>query len=265
MTRTKASEELQRFNQPADDATPAKYPEPTARFEMDAEDYVEGTQDLTREDMQIPQLILVQAQSKNIADHMQHIGQFYNNLTGEFYADVNAVLLSESKGRVAFPRDFSADSEPLCGSDDALTPRAEYEGTEVTDPKTGFTQFGADGESPMCAKSYSFAMLDALTGIPFVLRAQRTATQAAKQLNTIAKTMGRRKYIKIASRLVESDKGTYYVPTFATNGETEPELKKFALKYSLEVGNLSKRVALSDGAVKQITSGVPDENPDIPF
>jgi hypothetical protein len=238
------------------------------RYDLAVEDYVEGTQNLNREDLQIPQLVLVQAQSKNVSDAMKHVGELYNNLTGEFKAEINAVLLSEAKGRVCFARAYDGNADPLCGSDDAIAPRSEYVGTIVRDDEFDLTvaisgemtcmqcplsQFGANSEPPMCAKSYSYAMIDTETGIPFVMRASRSATGAAKQLNTIAKTLGRRKYIKITSRAVESDKGNYFLPVFQTNGDTESELKQYALKYSIEVGNIAKRAALTDGApTKQI-------------
>lgn len=246
-----------------------------SKYNLAPEDYVEGTQNLTREDLQIPQLVVVQAQSKNVPDVTRHIGQLYNALTGEFHDEVNAVLLSEAKGRVCFARKYDGESDPLCGSDDALTPRSDYYGSIVVDEDLDIQQeispdltcaacplskFGANGEPPMCAKSYSYAMIDAETGIPFVMRASRTATTPAKQLNTIAKTLGRRKYIKITTRSVESDKGNYCVPVFSTNGDTESELKKFALSYSLEVGNIAQRAALTEGAAtKQIAAPKTEE------
>lgn len=256
----------------------AVMPPEAPKYVLAPEDRVEGTQNLTREDLQIPQLIVVQAQSKNVPDVIKHIGQLYNALTGEFHEEVNAVLLSEAKGRVCFSRDYDGESDPLCGSDDALTPRPEYYGGMVIDPKLNISQeiapdltcaacplsrFGPQGEPPMCAKSYSYAMIDAETGIPFVMRASRTATSAAKQLNTIAKTLGRRKYIKIATRSVESDKGNYCVPVFSTNGDTESDLKAFAFNYSNDVGNIAQRAALTEGvATKQLAA--PPENPELP-
>lgn len=245
------------------------------QYELAPEDYVDGTQALTREDLQIPQLILVQPQTKNVPDAMKHAGELYNNLTGEFRSEVNGILLSEAKGRVCFPAEYDSESEPLCGSDNALEPRDIYIGTKIHNVNTGFeveiqescagcplSQFGARGEAPMCAKSFSYAMIDAENGIPFVMRAQRTGMQAAKQLNTIAKTLGRRKYIHISSRAVQSDSGNYYVPLFTTHGDTEPELKKWALKYSLEIGNIAQRATLTDGAqVKQISEPTDREMP----
>ena len=226
------------------------------------EDQVQGTDALTREDLQIPHLVIVQAQSAEIPDNLKHIGQLFNNLTGEFYDEVTAVLLSEVKGRAAFDRTFSRDSEPLCASDDAIMPRAEYIGRSLTDserdiehiiddagcPSCPFSKFGNNGETPLCAKSFTYAMLDAMTHFPFLFRAQRTGMSAARQLTRIAKTIGRQKYIKISTREVKSDSGAYFVPVFSTNGDAETEIKQYAATLSSQVGNVARRIELTPEA-----------------
>jgi len=231
--------------------------EPRA-FGLTVDEQVAGVDVFGRDDLQIPRLTLVQAQHQEIPDHLKHVGEWYNNLTGEFHATVSAVLLSVAKGRTAFPREFSRDSEPLCVSDDAVTPRAEYIGRTVFDSdneiqheidgspcvECPFEKFSANGETPLCAKNFSYAMLDAESGLPFVIRAQRTAIGAARQLNTIARTLGRRKLIVIASREVKSDTGTYFEPVFATGAATPADLVAFANQMGQSLGNF---VARSDG------------------
>lgn len=254
-----------------------------AKYELPDEARVEGTQDLDRSDLQIPLMILTQATSKKVPEPNKHGGEFYNNLTGEFRTEITAVILSLAKGRVCFDRVFSNDADPLCGSDDALAPRAEFFGAMITDSKTNtdavigdapcsecplskFTE-NANGDAvpPMCTKSYTYAMLDTETGMPFLISAQRSSTQAGKQLNTIAKTMGRARYIKIASQYVSNDSGNYYVLSFATNGNTEKDTQLWAQKYSLESGNIAKRVsALTSGVTtKQIAA--PKSEEELPF
>lgn len=243
-------------------------------FEMAMEDVVEGSQELTREDLQIPMVVLVQAQSKNVPEPLKHGGMFYNNLTGEFSESIDAILLSQGKARVCFDRKYDGDSEPLCGSDDSISPRAEYIGKQITDTEQFFdhtinsdgcascplSKFSELGTPPMCAKSYSYAMLDAQSGLPFIMRASRTATQAAKQLNTIAKTMGRRKYIHITSKGVESDKGNYFVPAFTVSSEVEQGIKQYAFKFSLDSGNIAQRAPLSE-SVKLVSATTQEQEP----
>lgn len=215
---------------------------------------VEGVDSLGREDMSIPRLELVQAQS-DVPDADAHLGQWYNTLTGEYKKTVKAVLLSLGMGRAAFPRDFSRDSEPLCASDDGILPRAEFIGTLVTDTKLNltdeirgecatcvFSRFGPNGESPLCPKAYVYAMLDVESGLPFVVRMQRSATKAAKQINTIAKMQGRKKLIVLASKKVTSDTGNYYEPIFMSGEATPPEMLALCYQLTSELGNIAARV-----------------------
>ncbi len=215
---------------------------------------VEGVDTLGREDMSIPRLELVQAQS-DVPDADQHLGQWYNTLTGEYKKTVKAVLLSLGMGRAAFPRDFSRDSEPLCASDDGIVARPEYAGAIVTDTKLNitaeiqgecatciFSRFGPNGEAPLCPKAYVYAMLDIESGLPFVVRMQRTATRAAKQINTIAKMQGRKKLIVLSSKKVQSDTGNYYEPVFMSGDATPPEMLALCYQLTSELGNIAARV-----------------------
>lgn len=229
-------------------------------FTLNEYEVVEGTDNLSGEDFQFPKLTLVQPTHRNsdIPGADAHRGEWYNDVTGEFSEDVHSIVLTVVKGRAAFDRDFSHESEPLCASDNALMPRSEYIGKVIQDKKTGlkhtineegcplcpfarFTDTEDKSIPPMCAKAFTYSMMDASTGIPFVMRAQRTGTAAAKRLNTLADTLGRRRMIRIWSQHVESDSGSYYVPVFSTNGETSNEMKQYAHKLSKRFGNLAAR------------------------
>lgn len=218
------------------------------------ESQVLGTDTLGRDDLAIPRLILVQSQHQDLPDHMQHVGLYYNTTTGEYKPVVSAVMLGIAKQRVAFPRDFSRDSKALCGSDDAIMPRDEYKGNTVADTKLNedvfigqqcgacpLSQFSADGISPMCALSYNYGMIDADSGIPFVFRAQRTGLSAARQLNTIAKMIGRGKIVQLMSKEVNSDAGNYFVPMFSIGDKVTPDLMEFANSMAADYGNVASR------------------------
>ncbi len=215
---------------------------------------IDGADALDRSDLQIPRLILVQPTS-DLPDGDKHQGDWYNSLTGEYALIVKAVLLSLNKGRVAFPRKFSRDSEPICGSDDAIHPRAEYVGSTVEDEQLGieftigapcaecpFSHFGANGETPLCAKGYTYALLDADSGLPFVVQMQRTATATARQINTAAKMVKRSRLFVLSSKQVKTDSGKYYEPVFALGENTPGELLQMAFQISAELGNIAARV-----------------------
>jgi hypothetical protein len=184
-----------------------------------------------------------------------HLGQFYNTLTGEFRQTVRAVLLSLVKGRAAFDRKFSRDSEPVCRSDDGIRPQDKYIGTVVTDTDLGFesqipslcvdcpfSRFGPNGETPLCAKSYNYAMYDIENDMPVVIRMQRSGTATAKKLNTIAKMRGNRYLIELSSKPVKSDKGNYFEPVYTMGQPTPPAVLAVCQKLTLDLGNIASRV-----------------------
>lgn len=225
---------------------------------MPDEMIVAGADILQREDIAVPRLTLVQATSKGLpSDFLKHVGELYNNITGEYSASIEAVLLGVMKQRVAFPRDFSADATALCASDEGLYARKEFIGTSVTDTKTGqvanidgicgecpFSKFGADGQTPLCSLGYVYAMMDLETGMPFLLRAQRTGIQAARQLNTVAKMMGRSRSIIVTGKLVSDDKGNYAVPVFSTGKKLAQDIVNVAAGIVRDMGNLAERVSV---------------------
>lgn len=248
---------------------------------------VEGVDLLGREDMAIPRLTLVQAQS-DVPDADQHLGAWFNSLTGEFRKPVNAVLLAVGLGRVAFPRNYSRDSEPLCGSDDAIEPRAEYIGRTVTDSKLQIdvtipevcavcplSQFGENSETPLCAKTYIYFMLDIDNGLPFIAQMARTATKTAKQINTIAKMVGRKRLIVLSSKKVSSDTGNYYEPVFTSGEPTPNEILALASTLTRDLGNMAVRMQRENrvhsngdnGYSGGSTGGIDERNPDdeLPF
>jgi hypothetical protein len=240
---------------------------------------VVGADILMREDISIPRLTLVQPTGgKNLPDDcIEHIGEWHNSITGEYRKVVTAVLLGIAKQRAAFPRDYSAESELLCGSDDALTPRRQFVGSGVEDAKSGVThmidggpcaeclasQFIAD-IPPLCTFSYSYALLDLDNGMPFLMRAQRTGIQAGRKLNTVAKLCGRAKSVIISANIVKNDKGKYAVPIFTVGDKLTADVLEMA--HSLDaMGNLAARQSVVDDEPEQIKVANTTDEDDGPF
>lgn len=220
-------------------------------FKMSDIERVEGVENLEREDISIPRLTLVQAQSQKLPDGYEaHLGEWYNTLTGEYAPEVDAILMQLGKGRIAFPDPFAADSAPMCASDDAIMPRDEYidtvvEGVTIGQPCADcpLSKFGTNGEKPICSVQYSYAFFDAANGLPFVASAKRTGVVAARQLNSIAKTLGRKRIIRIASKKVKGDSGTYFEPTFSASVQTPHELIELVAEMTAAMGgNIASRM-----------------------
>lgn len=243
------------------------------KFALSPDERVDGVEQLSREDISIPRLVLIQATTPDIANSDKHLGEWYNTLTGEFLPEVTAVMMSETMGRACFPRKYSKDSEPLCASDDTLLPRPEYHLATIKDeslnitytitdqttcPTCPFSKFGPNNEAPMCAKAYNYAMADE-NGIPFLTRAQRTGTAAGKQINTVALLMGRRKMIRLSSRKESSDTGQYYVPVFSTAEKTPADLLAHVAALSHQFGNFAAR------AEKEVKRVIVTDEKDLPF
>jgi hypothetical protein len=260
--------------------------EPRAMAALSDEYIVAGADILQREDITLPRMLLVQSQKgKNSplpTDFIRHVGEYYNTITGEFRSEIEGILLGIAKQRVAWGRDYEGDNPALCGSDNALYPRNEFIGATVQDTKTGivhvidgacaecpFSKFTENEQNssipPMCTLVYVYAMLDMENGMPFILRAQRTGIQAARQLNTVAKMMGRVKSVIISAKVTQDDKGTYAVPVFATGQKLTLDIINAAAQIVHDMGNLAERVSAvePDGAGTNATAMHDEE--EIPF
>jgi len=226
---------------------------------------IDGLDEMGREDMAIPRLILVQAQS-DLPDGDKHIGEYYNTVTGEYSPSVVGVLLALAKFRVAFPPEFNRESKLICASDDGLTPRAEF--VDVYVDVYGVTighecancplsKFGDDGTPPPCAKGYNVGMMDAGATMPFVVSLKRTGTQSARQLITLAKANKRAYTIVFSTKKVADDKGVYYVPVIQRGEKTTLAQLKEAFGLSA-LGNLAKRVDIETAAHDDLVDAAQD-------
>ena len=234
---------------------------------VSSELYVPGMETLTRDDVSLPRLVLVQLTSRNLPDDSTaHFGEWYNTVTGEYHAQVFGVLLGIAKQRAAFPREFSADSKALCASDEALYPRSEFVGKDVRDGKTGvthvidgscadcpFSKFTNDA-TPLCTFSYSYGFYDVASGLPFVMRAQRTGIKAAKQLNMQIMKYGRGNVIMLSASKVTDDNGKYAVPVFSAGDKLTGDLAHGAAEFVRSFGNIAERVTADEPDVPSVDS-----------
>lgn len=192
---------------------------------------VAGTETLDRSDLIMPRVRVRQPVSK--FGTPQEAGQFHNNITEQFSAEIPAVVLRVSKGRVMWSEVFGADSGPLCASDNAINPR---EGNGLGDKQEGpcatcpYSQWGDNHEPPSCSLVYTYLCANrAEDDMPFLISAMRTSAASAKRLNTLIKMFGIKKSVTIKTKLVNGDQGQWYELVFQT-GEALPadEVQKYA-------------------------------------
>lgn len=250
---------------------------------ISSELYVPGMESLTRDDISLPRLVLVQLTSKNLPDdYLAHFGEWYNTVTGEFSKTIDGVLLGIAKGRVAFPRDYDANSPAMCASDEALYPRKEFNGKTISDPKTNiihaidgtcadcpFSKF-TNNVTPLCSLIYSYGFYDVKAGLPFVMVAKKTGIKAAKLLNMQIMKYGRANFVVLSASKVKDDNGNYAVPVFSSGEKLTPELVRAAAEFVRTFGNIAERVRVDEPDVPSANGNGPDEPPmpesgDMPF
>lgn len=198
-------------------------------------DRVEGVEAMSREDFKLPILRIVQQQSHNVPEGSA--GQYLNSITNTASEYLLAVILRVNKTRILWPREFGADSMPLCASDDSRVPRPDFVRTAITEwmgDKIGAVQIPSacdacplkewptDRDKPYCALSYKYVIVDLETGMPGLLNLSRTAVGMARALNTLLVTGGLKK-LRLATELVETDKGRWYSFRYSVIGKPEPE------------------------------------------
>ncbi len=190
---------------------------------------IAGMENLTSGDYTLPRLKLVQPQ--DILDGADtHQGQWAKTDTGEFIAKPTLLYISIAKSRVLFPEKFNRESEPLCRSDDAITPS---EDTQVAVPahctECEYAQWGKDekGKSipPRCTVSDNWAaILD--TGEPVLVQFSRSSAKVSTFLKNMARAAMLRKgavYVRMGSRKEISPSGFYYVPVVELIQEPPPD------------------------------------------
>lgn len=178
---------------------------------------VEGTEVITRDDMQLPRLALAQAMSPQLKDSDPKyikglaIGHLFNSLTGQNFekGPIEFIIIRADRPRFV---EFVPRSEGG-GMKDPNVP--------ANDPRT---QFGPNGEPPVATKFYDFIVLmlpfnrenpmDSVIGISF----KGTQLKVARALNGL---------IKIKNAPLYAGR---YLITSCDDKNAKGEFKNFAIK-----------------------------------
>jgi len=181
---------------------------------------VPGTEALDRSDLVLPRLRLVQSQS-TFCD--AEAGLLHNSLTGEAKPEVRVVILKVGKARVMWPESFARDQDPLCASNDAVTPREEFVGVySVNCAACPMAEWQRDAP-PSCSFGYTYLVADRdADDLPAILTATRSSLKAAKAANTLVRAFGVRREIVVSSQQVVNDRGKFHTLTFKLGAEIEP-------------------------------------------
>ena len=227
--------------------------------EYDAETFVvPGMEHVQPGELRIPRLQLVQAQSR-IDGKEGREGQWFNSVTGEFVPNPELLIIGTAKGRVMFPREYNAENEPLCGSDDGLAPRPEYVGAVVKivgkdaagDPEVKsavipglcagcpFGVWAKDAPPPACNEVATFAAVGE-DGLGALFQLRSTGMKNVPSLKTLIAANGVRRAIRLGSVKETNDSGTYAIATFTPGKKPSKEWQQTALSLA-RFGNMAAR------------------------
>jgi hypothetical protein len=222
-----------------------------------------------------------------------HEGEWFNSVTGEFVPNPELLIIGTAKGRVMFPREYNAENEPLCGSDDGLAPRTEYVGAVVKivgkdaagDPevKSGvipnlcagcpFGLWAKDGPPPACNEVATFAAVGE-DGLGALFQLRSTGMKNVPSLKTLIASGGVRRAIRLGSVKESNDSGTYAIATFTPGKKPGKEWQQTALSLA-RFGNMAarnQRAAMDADQtdqnrrnVSEPEGAVPEYEDDMPF
>lgn len=241
-----------------------------------APDYipVAGAENLNPDDFSLPMLKLVQPQTTEDGAE-KHPGEYLKTDTGDFIDSPRALIIGIQKTRVLFPSAYEAGNDPLCRSDDAVGPRAEYVNQIVNGESIPplcanceFSRWNNDQRPPCQLAENWAAILD--SGDIAILRLSGTSARTSSTLKNImrANVAGRRPtYVQFGSTFKRTDKGQFYVATVAQLRDAVPETS-LDLARQLRGLNLAARAADDQAAPAAAASdsfnGAPLTD-DIPF
>lgn len=199
-----------------------------------------GLEDMSKEDMIIPRLVITQPQTLDITP--ENLGKLYINLTGEYYEEMDMVLIKMKKSRVLFPDDFDRNNKPLCKSDDFMVPSPEIEKPMCSTcqlmplqpgekkpqhhcPYANWTANPAGKQKPpKCSETWNLLVVDLKTYMPMFFSLKSTALSPLKRITSAMKMLCAAKNkaawsMSFNTKIKQSpntDRGVYYVPDFST-------------------------------------------------
>jgi len=198
---------------------------------QETEPFDDGMGEITQDDLIIPRLKVGQKQSPGDV-----AGKLFIDVTGDMVDEMQLVLLKLNKSRVLFPEDFSRDSEPLCKSQNFITPETSDKFTTMAD-KCSECTYGKWAKSnsgkqkpPRCQETWNFLVLDFESYMPCWFSLKSTALKPARKIISMLKLRGTAKRIpawgfkftvNVDARI--GDSGDSYLPVFSALQELSTE------------------------------------------
>ena len=192
----------------------------------------DGLGEITQDDLIIPRLKVGQSQSEGDV-----AGKLYIDVTSDVKEEMELVLIKLNKSRVLFPEKFSRDSEPLCRSQNFVTPENDsdvFSPMSETCADCAYSKWSKNesgkASPPRCQEVWNMLVLDFETFMPCWFSLKSTALKPARKIISMLKLRGTAKRIpawgfKFTVEVTErsGDSGNSYIPSFSSLTELDGE------------------------------------------
>jgi len=157
-------------------------------------------------------------------------GKYHDNFTGEDWDSFVAAIFSPKLAAIKFPKEYDGKAKPLCRSENGIV---SVDGKRCADCPDNYNVFGPNGERPRCSKVIALLGWNISNQRFFVLPLRGKAlSQLSLYQSELKFNKNRAPYFffetKIGTKLIQDDKGKYYIPTFEIVKDYTEELKELA-------------------------------------
>ena len=270
---------------PVPEQAPEQAPEQGELLAPVPEMNTQGVTDLDQEDFKLPIIRIVQSESRNAPEGSQ--GKFLNSVTNLVKEHMIITILRVGKTRILFPPIFRADSDILCASDDSRVPRNKFVGLTQTAfdnypqykipqscAECQFKEWGPNNETPCCALSYKYIVVDLEDGMPGILSLKRTDVSMGRALNTLLSTPGLKK-IRVSTEFVQKTEGQWFAFRYNVMPDLTPEdwetaqsvapiASRAVVSADIDAEDMTPTGEASGEPVKPYAPGEFDEGPPLP-
>ncbi len=169
-----------------------------------------GLEDISRADIIIPRIKLLQAMSNEVSDGTGNAGEYYNTLGHSYGAQLNFAVVSRWRSRTLFADDLN--EAPICQSLDGFI-SIDGKRCKVECPHNAAHWDNDNRIPPKCAEAINFLVLPEDETFPAICSFMRSSYRAGRELNTLL--MAARcdvwcwKYQLFATKKI-GNKGTYF-------------------------------------------------------
>lgn len=172
---------------------------------------VRGLGQLSRDDLTIQRIKLLQAMSDEVSSGSGNVGEFYNTLSGVSYGTKFIFTpIARWKSRTLFNE--NRDDQPICRSSDGFR---SLDGNlcEVNCPHDA--NLWVNGDPPRCAEAQNYLILPNGEQFPAIISFMRSAIKSAKNFNVLLLAAKSDLWLweyELTSVKQNGTKGAYFLP-----------------------------------------------------